>query len=150
MRLVSLAALSALLPAATLAQMLDATDPSAIAEVVQAAGFRAVLTTDSVGDPMIESAAHGQDFVVQFFGCDNGAACKYLLFRCAFAGGSTLDAMNAWNADQLVGTAFLDAEGDPSLDYFVSLDGGVSRENLLDVIDWWQLAMGEFITHIGR
>jgi hypothetical protein len=150
MRAVAVALLPSLLPALAVAQMLDATDPQAIAAAVQEAGFRAVLTTDGLGDPMIESAAHGHNFVVQFFGCDSGIACKYLVFRTAFAGGSTLEAMNAWNADQLVGTAFLDAEGDPALDFFVSLDGGVSRANLLDVIDWWQIAMGDFVTHIGR
>lgn len=150
MRPALVALLAALVPAVTHAQMLDATEPQAIAAAVQAAGFRAALTTDRAGDPMIESAAHGRDFVVQFFGCDGGAACKYLVFRTAFVGGATLEAMNAWNAGQLVGTAFLDGDGDPALDYFVSLDGGVSRENLLDVIDWWQVAMGQFIEHIGR
>ena len=150
MRSAIVAALAFAVPAFAHAQMLDATDPTAIVEAVQAAGFRAALTVDRAGDPIIESAAHGRTFVVEFFGCDAGADCKYLVFRTAFPGGGTLEAMNDWNAGQLVGTAFLDADGDPALDYFVSLDGGVSRENLLDVIDWWQIAMGEFIGHIGR
>lgn len=150
MRSLSLALLPILLPAIGAAQMLDATNPQAIADAVQEAGFRAVMTTDGAGDPMIESAAHGHGFVVQFFGCTNNRDCKYLVFRTAFVGGATLEAMNDWNTGQLVGTAFLDGDGDPALDFFVSLDGGVSRANLVDVIDWWQLAMGQFIAHIGR
>ena len=148
MRRPALLAALALLPAAAAAQLVDATDPRRVADVVQAAGYRASLTTDSAGDPMIQSALDGTDFVIQFFGCTDNRDCKYLVFRVGFLGGATLEQMNAWNVDQLAGTAYLDSDGDPGLDYFVSLEGGVSRENLLDVIDWWRVAMTRFKQHI--
>lgn len=148
MRRLALAAALAAMPSLAAAQLVDATSPGRIAEFLQEAGYRATLSKDSAGDPMIKSALEGSDFIVQFFGCTENRNCKYLVFRVIFPGGGTLEEMNGWNVEELVGTAYLDEDGDPGLDYFVSLDGGVSRENLLDVIDWWRVAMTKFKQHI--
>lgn len=148
MRRQALAAAFSLLPAVAAAQLVDATDPRQVAALVQEGGYRATLTTDNTGDPMIESALDGTEFVIQFFGCTANTDCRYIVFRAGFLGGGTLERMNAWNGDQLVGTAYLDGDGDPAIDYFVTLEGGVSRENLLDAIDWWQVALTKFKQHI--
>jgi hypothetical protein len=146
MRLAPLALAAALALAAPLAaaQTIDASDPRPIVKAVQDAGYRATLGKDGGGDPMIESALDGTEFVIQFFGCKDNRACKYIVFRASFDVELPFEAINEWNADQLVGTLYGKADGRVGMDYFVTLDGGVSRANLLDAIDWWRLAVTEF------
>ncbi len=134
-----------------LAQTLDATDPAKLVSVIQDIGYRAVLDADGAGDPMIRSAAGGTDFLIYFFGCNDGTACKWLLFKAGYdlADGTTLATVNAWNANTLFGRAHLDDENDPWLELGVTLDGGVTRENFADVVDWWDVARAAFEEHIG-
>jgi len=134
-----------------LAQTLDATDPAKLVSVIRELGYHATLDRDDVGDPMIRSNANGTNFTIQFYGCDAGAACKWLLFRVGYdlAEGTTLAAMNDWNAKALFGRAYLDDEHDPWLEMMVTLDGGVTRENFADIVDWWDVSVVQFEEHIG-
>ena len=59
-------------PAPAVSAGLDAADPQGIMEWVQEQGYRAQMTTDSVGDPMITSGAQGAAFDIMFYGDNVG------------------------------------------------------------------------------
>lgn len=132
------------------AQVVDATEPDRLVEIIQALGYRAQLTTDEVGDPMISSSVSGTDFTIFFYGCEDNAACKLLLFRVGYdlPEGTTLEVVNAWNKNEVVGRAHLDEENDPWLEMVVNMDGGVSRANFEDTFDWWEVTVAKFEQHI--
>jgi hypothetical protein len=140
-----LAACSAL-ASPLLADAVDATDPEALVSVIQTLGYRAILDSDSVGDPMIRSSVGGTDFVIYFFGCTDGEGCKSLLFKVGYdlEDGTMLDVINDWNEETLFGRAYLDDEADPWLEMSINMDGGVSRRNFEDNYDWWEVILEEF------
>lgn len=144
-----LAALLAPLPAAA-AGLIDATDAKRVADTMSGLGYRALLETDGEGDPMITSAASGVNFSVFFYGCTDGADCRSLQFRASFdlADPTTAAKMNEWNRLHRFGKAYIDDEGDPFIEFNVTLDGGVSDANFADVVDWWDVVLGEFLVYI--
>ena len=133
------------------AQTVDASDAGRLMKIIQGLGYGAQLTTDAAGDPMIVGKAEGVEFRVMFYRCTAGTACRVIQFRAGFdlADGSTLEAMNDWNRENLFGSAYLDAEGDPFVDYAVNLDFGVTRANFEDSFDWWLVVLRDFKSHIG-
>lgn len=141
----ALAACSVLAPALA-AETVDAADPAKLVSIIRDLGYRAVLETDGVGDPMITSSVGGTDFSIFFFGCTNGEDCKTLLFKAGYDldPGTTLDVVEAWNEGTLYGRAYLDDEDDPWLEMSVNMFGGVSRENFEDTYDWWEVIVGDF------
>ncbi len=50
--------------------MICASDPQTVVDALQREGYRAKLNTDSIGDPMISSAATGYNFDIFFYGCE--------------------------------------------------------------------------------
>ncbi len=148
----ALAFLAGLSPLSAAAQTVDGTDPERIAGILRDMGYKALLTTDQVGDPKIESKANGNDFSIYFYGCDKGINCKAIQFAAGFdlADGTSLDVINDWNAKNRFGRAYLDDEADPFVELDVNLDfGGVTETNLRDTIDWWDVVMAAFVEHIG-
>ncbi|EYD76735.1 hypothetical protein Rumeso_01693 [Rubellimicrobium mesophilum DSM 19309] len=128
-----------------------ASDPQGVVSAIQALGYTATLGTDGAGDPTITGEVEGTQFNVYFYGCQDHADCQWLIFSAGFdlPNGSTLDAMNTWNQNNLVGQAYLDNEQDPFLNYFVTTTGGMTQENFADAVDWWKVAVGNFKTEIG-
>lgn len=148
---IGMSAVAAAWAAPAQAQVVDATEPDRLVEIIQALGYRAQLTTDEMGDPMINSSAAGTDFTILFFGCTDNTACRLLLFRVGYdlPEGTTLEAVNAWNTNEVVGRAYLDDENDPWLEMAVNMDGGVSRANFEDTFDWWDVTVAKFQQQIG-
>jgi hypothetical protein len=144
------AALAVAAPTLAAAQSVTASSPEKLAEIVRAEGYRATVGKDSVGDPMITVGVEGMDTTILFFGCTAGKECQSVVFRAGFdlPNGLAPERVNAWNRENLVGGAWLDDENDPFLDYFVTLTGGVSRENFADALDWWAVAVRGFKEHI--
>ncbi|SUZ30998.1 hypothetical protein ROE7235_00729 [Roseibaca ekhonensis] len=140
----------ALAPAASGAQtLLDASDPEAIAAIAR--GYGAVeVTSDAVGDPMLRGRMDGTQYLVLFYGCENGRNCTNIQFRAAWVntGAVTQNTIQAWNNDNRFGKATLDAENDPVIQWDVNLFGGVSRANLDDTFDWWRVVLDGFTDHL--
>lgn len=134
-------------------ELLDATNPEKIMSIIQELGYRAKLEVDDDGDPVIRSGAGGSDFSIQFYGCteDNNDQCSLLIFVTAYElkEETTLETINNWNEQAIVGRAYQDDDGDPWFDWAVNMYGGVSRENFEEAIDRWGNSMGEFEKHIG-
>ncbi len=130
--------------------MISAADPQTIIDLLQSKGFRASLTTDSYGDPQIETAAEGVDYTVDFYGCTDGANCDSVLFTVGFNmdDGTTYEYINEWNKTHAIAGAYVDEEMDPFLDMYVLTKSGVPSETFDAAIDEWTMTLSEFIDYI--
>lgn len=144
------AALTCAAAAPAAAQTIGAADPKGVVAAMQAAGYRAQLTTDGAGDPKIDSSAEGVNYSLYFYGCSGGANCTALLFQAGFdlVDGTDLQTTNVWNKDRLIGAAWLDHEDDPFIEHYVTTIGGLTPANFTEVLRMWSVAIADFKTHI--
>lgn len=127
------------------ATLVCASAPQTVVDAFLAAGYKAKLTKDSVGDPKIESAANGYDFSVFFYGCEQGRNCTSIQFQIGFAddGKNTLELANNWNRDKRFIKMAVAKDDGLTVSYDVTTLGGLTQENFADVIDWWAVMLGE-------
>jgi hypothetical protein len=133
------------------AQMVTA-NPASVAKVLQANGYRAEVTKDDSGDPMIKSASSGTNFLVLFYGCTNNANCTTIQFFAGYtdADNGSLSAINEWNAKNRFGRAYLSDKGAARLEMDVDLDdGGMSSALFEDNLEFWVAIMSSFEKHIS-
>ena len=126
--------------------IVSAENPDALIAIIQELGFQARLEKDDVGDPIIRSSSGGVDFRIYFYECKNNKRCKSLHFSVGYdlADGSSLDAVQAWNADKRFASAYLDGESDPFLQMDINTDGGITQKNFENSFELWQSLKGEF------
>ncbi len=141
---VTLAAMVASVPAA--AQTVQATRPETVVKALQEAGYRATVSKDKDGDPIVKSGAAGVDFSVLFYNCTEHKDCKTVQFYAGFVKkGLSLDTMNKWNAEHRFGRAYLDDEKDPRIEMDLDLDkGGMSSALFQANITTWESLLGDF------
>ncbi|MCX7865404.1 MAG: YbjN domain-containing protein [Novosphingobium sp.] len=122
-----------------------AADPAGVAAAMQAEGYRARLGKAKDGDPMIESAAAGYDYTVQFYQCNDGRNCQSLQFLILFKddGTNTPELANRWNKQKRFTQMAARDDGSLSLSYDVTTVGGLTRENFADVLDWWSVMLSQ-------
>jgi len=124
--------------------IIDANNLDEILKLAKGFGH-AVLETDGVGDPMIRGRIDGIKYGIFFYGCTDGTDCKDIQFQTGWDGVElSLETINRWNQEQRYGTASIDEEGDPRLEFPVNITFGVTSENLEDTIDWWAVTMRNF------
>ena len=130
--------------------LVDASDVDILAALVQDEGYRAVIGTDAVGDPMITSSANGYEFDIFFYGCTDGANCRDVQFSVSFdmEDGMSLTRSQDFNLEKRWAKVYLDDESDPRLEMDANLYGGVSATNFKDTLDWWVIIMNDFIEYI--
>ncbi len=130
--------------------LVDASDVDIIAALVQDEGYRAVISTDAVGDPMITSSANGYEFDIFFYGCTDGENCRDVQFSVTFdvEDGMSLTRAQDFNLEKRWAKVYLDEESDPRLEMDANLYGGVSATNFKDTLDWWVIIMNDFIEYI--
>lgn len=133
------------------AQMVRAQDPSSVVSALQGAGYKAELTKDDSGDPLIRSTSSGSNFAIFFFGCTKNVDCRTIQF---FAGydrdkSPSLSQMNDWNSRKRFGRAYLADKGAARIEMDVDLDdGGMSTKLFEDNLEFWVLLMAQFEKHI--
>lgn len=123
-----------------------------VVKALQDKGYRAELTTDSTGDPMIQSAAEGVNFHVYFYGCDGDPArCGALQLGAAFdlEQGLALDRINLWNREHRFGRGYLDDDNDPWVEMDIDVELGFTTEALANNLDTWMSVLRSFIEFIG-
>lgn len=147
-RLASATAVALALAGPAPGQMIDATDPDAIAGVLQGLGYRASVEVATNGNPRIRSASNGLNFTIWFYACTDGRACRSIQFMTSqdLPSGMTATRANEWNSTKRFTELFLDKNGDPFLVLDVLLAGGVSVENFKAVVRIWDSLVGEFKT----
>ncbi len=120
--------------------------------ILQDTGYRAELDVDGVGDPLIHSTTEGINYSISFYGCNDqpDRACDSLLFSAGFdlRDGATYELINEWNRAKRFGKAYLDHEMDPFIEMNLTVDGGITADNLKDWLSWWSIALAEFKQHI--
>lgn len=152
MRITTLiAALLVAAPMAANAQMVTAQNPQSVAKALQDAGYKAEISKDNGGDPMISSGSSGKKFIILFFGCEKNIKCTSIQFYTGFSGPKAeLAKINDWNEERRFGRASIDKEGDPVIRMDVDIDfGGMSTPLFKDHIDIWAVVVDKFATHIG-
>jgi hypothetical protein len=123
-----------------------------VAAWLQKAGYKAELTKDDGGDPMINSAANGSTFKVYFYDCDTAKTrCKALQLSAGFDLKTplTLEKINEWNRKNRYLKAYLDDEGDPYVQYDVNVNAGRTLAGLDDDFGVWTGMLDDFTTFIG-
>lgn len=121
-----------------LADEVRSDDPSSLVRAMQNAGYRAELTKDNSGDPMIKSSASGSDFAILFYGCKSNRNCTTIQFFAGFKDpdNGSLSALNKWNADNRFGRAYQADSGSARIEYDLDLDmGGMSAALFRDNLD---------------
>jgi hypothetical protein len=136
---------------AAAAEIVTAEDPKELASIIRELGFQAKIEKDDVGDPLIRSSAGGVDFTIYFYDCTRNRRCQSLHFSAGYdlPDGTTLEAVQRWNADKRFASAYVDHESDPFLQMDINMEGGVTRENFESSFDLWQTVKGEFEDFIG-
>jgi hypothetical protein len=134
------------------AQMVAAKDPSSVIKALQKAGYKAELSKDDSGDPIIQSASSGSNFAVLFYGCTDNRDCARVQFAVTYTDkkGVSLDSFNAWNAKNYFGRAYRTDQGTARLEMDVDLDdGGMSALLFEDNLEWWVTVMANFEKHLN-
>jgi hypothetical protein len=139
------------LPGVVSAAEVQATDPQSVAEALQQAGYRAQLSVDETGDPLILSSESGVTFRVFFYNCTDNTDCRTIQFYVGYSDtDATLESVNAWNRDNRFGRAYLGDDGVVRLEMDVDLDdGGMSQALFEDNVEFWVSAMARFAMHFG-
>lgn len=124
-------------------------DPQALLSVARSLG-EARLLADEYGDPLIEARAGGRPYDITFYDCTANRDCQSFMLRAGFAArGQTEAEMAGWNRSQRFGKAYLDEAGNPVVELDVNMAGGVTRANIEDTFDRWQLTLNKFAGHVG-
>lgn len=120
-----------------------------VAALVRDAGYKAVLSTDEVGDPLIESAADGAKFFIIFYDCEAGS-CRALQFRVGFdeADGVPMSLVNEWNRSRRYGKAYVDDVNDPWLEMELDFETGTTQAQVSNYIQLWAGVLAEFRKYI--
>ncbi|WP_395333485.1 YbjN domain-containing protein [Novosphingobium sp. BL-8H] len=132
-------------------QMVTAKSPDSIVKALQDAGYRAQLSKDSTGDPLIKSASSGSNFTIMFYGCTEGADCASVQFYAGWTEAThcSLDTMNTFAQKYRFVTPLVDSEKDCVIQYDLDLDeGGMSQELFLDTLEFWTDTMATFKDYI--
>ncbi len=130
-------------------QQLAYANPEDVMNALAEEGYLARLNTDSQGDPKLTGRMSGVNYSVYFYGCD-ASDCRSLSFYTTFTLNSppSLSLANDWNASKRFGMAYVMDDGDLGFEMNVNLAHGVSPDNLRDTVDWWRIALDEFLEHI--
>lgn len=125
--------------------MICASDPEAVADELRKLGYRAELTAHESGDPQIKSAAAGYDYRLNFNDCTANKECRSLGFVVVFAddGKNTLELANTWNRQKRFSQMAVNENGSLAFSYDVTTVGGLTKANFADVVDWWQVMLGQ-------
>ncbi len=140
-------ALPLCLPIAAAAQpLLDAKDAFRLAGLIRSEGYPVEVTTDSLGDPMIEGKISGGPFFVFFYDCKDNANCLTVQFKTAYDMTSpmSMTMVNDFNASKRYVSVHLDDEGDPHLTMDMNIDYGVTEENFVDNFKIWVSVQDDF------
>ncbi len=125
--------------------MLSAADPETMARYLQQLGYRANLTRDREGDPMIETGMAGRNVLIFFYNCTNGRGCEDIQLYLGVATRTKLSLaeVNRFNLERRFARLYLDDEQDPILEQDVSmLAPGISAAAFRDTVRVFERQVG--------
>lgn len=140
-------------PVPTPANLIDATDPQPISDIAWRYG-EAAWGKDSLRDPIIRAKMGEIDYEIEFYGCKEGRDCQDLRFVARREIGKIAPkAVAEWNAGRRFGKLRrldkTDLGHRIEVEMNVTLAGGVTRQNLDIVFDWWRVVVDDFASLEG-
>jgi hypothetical protein len=128
------------------AEQVVATNPATIVRSLQGAGYRAELSKDGTGDPLISSSSSGNGFQIYFYGCAKNSACKTVQFSASYEDAkASLSRINEWNSGKRWGQAFNQDDGSARVQMDVDLEkGGMPTALFVDNLEYWVATMAAF------
>lgn len=112
-------------------QTVSAANPKGLLNAITSAGYEATLSTDKVGDPMIETELNGYNVTVLFYGCDEKTHrnCDSVQFSTGFDRKTPMDPMKALDIarEWRFLAVSLDDEGDPFLRWDILTGAGIPQ-----------------------
>jgi len=120
-----------------------------VAAKVEAAGL--TVDIDTTGDGAIFGETLGFNFALLAFDCDGSSnRCRDFVFNAYFETDSkiTEKALNDYNANAIAGRAYIDTEGDATLEHFFSVHD--ANDDLVERnLEIWQSILPDFAAFIG-
>ncbi len=136
--------------------VVDAVTGKEFAALLAEFGYDVEVDEDDQGDPYFITSKNGTRFVVIFYGCDKNPSaisrvCGDVQFRSSYEApdAASLDRMNNWNRDFRFGKAYVDSDGDPTIEMVVNMTGGVTPSYVRNTLKWWTIVLRDFEDHIG-
>lgn len=131
---------------AMLGGVITGNDVDRVAEIAAAYG---TATRESVApgeEPWIRAEIDGLIYSISFLNCTAGRDCTSLQLRAWWEsdGRHTIEAMNGWNRDRRWSAAYLDIDGNATIEFDVNLAGGITAVNFDDTMQWWDAVLREF------
>jgi hypothetical protein len=123
--------------------MIDATDPAKLGEILKAFGIARQEANSNNGNPQIDGRADGKAYKLFFYGCTEKANCQSVQFWAYWDLEVPLDRVNAWNKDTRYGKVYLDDDKDLVLEYDINLAHGASDRNFEESADIWVRLLGK-------
>ena len=146
--LLAVAAITAALSTADAApdgkKVIDRVDAETLVDMFEAVGGEATASQDAAGDPTVAGMLEGVRVGVYFYGCRGKPACPLIQLRAFWDESAPLTLLNEHNRGTLLGRAYLDKDGDPTLEWTSRLEGGVTIDHLRSEVVWFQKAIRDF------
>lgn len=124
------------------AQNVSSYVPETIVKALNDAGYQSKLTKSDDGNPEIETAVSGNDFIIAFTACESGKKCKYLeiitVASCEDMKDACAAAVEIWQKDENLSGARFEADLGAIIVYYYMILGkeGVSKESLIATIEY--------------
>lgn len=125
--------------------MVTGNDLDRIQEIAGAYG--PVERRDENGSAWLRGEMEETVYSISLMNCDDSNSnCTTLQFRAWWEsnGAHSLEAMNQWNVDRRFSAAYLDDEGNATIEFDVNLAHGVSAINFDDTVQWWEVVLRQF------
>ena len=155
MRIITLggALLATALGSPALAENVLASNPQSFINFFFEQGVAAQLTTDAVGDPLIEFRDGDETRALFFYDCTDNADCLSVQFYVGYKPDATvgLDKLNEWNSGERRFTrAYAADDGALRLEMDIATsEDGISFRDFGDLMDLWLDRVDEFEEFIG-
>lgn len=128
-----------------LSGMVGVNDNDRIFEI--AAAYGPLERRNDEDGPWFRGEMDGVVYTISFMNCDDtNSNCSSIQFRAWWEsnGAHTLEAVNQWNIDRRFSAAYLDAQGNATIEWDVNLAGGITAANFDDNMQWWQVVLSQF------
>lgn len=135
-----------------LAEQILASNPQSLVNFFFDQGVPAQLTTDSVGDPLVEIRVNSATYQIFFYDCTENKDCLALQFYSGYKLDSpvSLETVNSWNTDRRFVRAYRTDEGAARIEMDIATSkDGVSARDFKDLYDLWIESVGLFEQRIG-
>lgn len=129
-----------------------ASDPESVLDFFFNEGIPAKLTTDAIGDPLIEFRNGSDSLQLYFYDCEDNVECLALQFFSGYIvdGGVSLETINQWNTDRRFVRAYLTDEGAARIEMDVATSwDGITYRDFRDLYDLWMESVALFEDRIN-